>query len=328
MSILTNCLSLIFFPHHPMMWNSNVYRGGSLNASGVLWHHVFWCRTYRRSPSSWMCWRVAPWRGWQTEVRRGERASRGRLRSRSTTPSLCITPHLPPRPAWLRQKSGKRRRGAATATCCPQSSSSSWVKEEWWIQAVVIITIITTTSSSRLTASIRRLHQSARKSRPASPIRRLAPRRLPRSRLPGAALPRRRPSLPRPSTRPRARASGGEARGPTAPRRPRRAPPPPPSRSSAAPRRRPPRLHTCPPKRVARRGSKRTRGKCRSWRSRMSAWKRRSKGWARRCSARGGPSSRDLSTPRNELEDKRSREEMVGVYTRSFDRKVWKPKRF
>ena len=245
---------------------------------------------HRKSRSFWMFLRVVLWRGWRMEARHGVKVFRGQQR-RATTPSLCITPHhhppLPP-PAWVQrlQKSGGPRlrvaeveitRPEAAVICYLQSSSSCWVKEEWewWIRAerwsAAAIITITTINTTRLITSIPRLPQPARRNCPVFPILHPAPPQPPSPHLKIVPLPPH-PSLLPLSTHPPAwgNGRGPPARGPTVP-----CPLSPPPRNE----------HPHPirlPKRVAKRESRRTRGRYRSWRSRTSVWKQRLKGWERR----------------------------------------------
>lgn len=231
-----------------------------------------------------MFWRVVLWCGSPMETRHGLKAFRRQQKS-STPPNLCITPHPPllhhhPPLAWvqlLQKSSGRRAREVATArrevavTCCLRSFLNCWVKEEWewWIKvelwsAVAIIIIITT-----LITSILHLPQPARRNCPASQILPPAPLQLPSRRLKIILL------LPHLSPLPLSicppdweNGRGPLARGPTVPC----------LRSPPQHTARPTRL----PKRVEKKGSRRTRGKYKSWRSRTSVWRQRSKGWERR----------------------------------------------
>lgn len=228
-----------------------------------------------------MFWRVVLWRGSPMETRHGLKVSRRQQKS-STPPNLCITPRRrplhPPPPAWVqllqRSSAWRLREVEVAVTCCLRSSLNCWAKEEWewWINvelwsavAIIIINNITTPVTSIL-----HLPQPARRNCPASQILPLAPLQLPSHRLKIALL---HPHLSPPplSICPPVweNGRGPLARGPTVPCP--RSPPPP---CSAHP--------TRLPKRVAKKESRRTRGKYKSWQSRMSVWKQRSKGWERR----------------------------------------------
>lgn len=227
------------------------------------------------------------------EASHGVKVFRGQRR-RSTTRSLCITPHRHPPPplphAWVQlwQKSSGRRLRVAemqiglqgvAVIYYPLSSLSCWVKEEWeWsipAEQWSVVAIITTIT---LITPPLHLPQSARRNCPVSPILHPAPP-LPLSRhLKIVPLPPRPSLLPR-STRPPAweNARGSQARGPIVPC------PLSPPQPNGHPR------PTLRPKRVAKKGSRRTKGRYRSWRSRMSAWKQRLKGWVKRCREHVGP---------------------------------------
>lgn len=242
----------------------------------------------RKSQSFWMFWRVALWRGWLTEIRRGAKVFRGQPR-RSTPPSLCITPHRPPLlrpppPAWVQllQRSGRWRlrvgeveiaRLEVAVTCCLQSSLNCWAKEEWerWIRveqwsavAIIIITINTTMLMSNL-----HLPQPARKNSPVSQILHPAHLQLPSRHLKIAPLLLHPSPLPLSTHLP----IWENARGP-----------PVIGRAVPCPLSPPP-LNVHPthlPKRVAKKENRRMRGRCKSWQSKTSVWRQRLKDWEKR----------------------------------------------
>lgn len=161
-------------------------------------------------------------------------------------------------------------------TFCPRSSSSCWVKEAWawWKRGQSWSPMATTTITPRTL----RLppHQPVRKSCPLSqtrPCPALLPPRL-RSRLPLTA------HLPLPLLSPLLR--------PLCPR------------AWARGRKGVPLPHLSQGRRAERSGSRRTRGRCRSWPTRMRGLKQRLSDLVRRFSGHAAPSSKGSSTPGNE----------------------------
>lgn len=253
----------------------------ALTQEGQKWHVP--PPVQRESQNFWTSWKVVLWHGCRTEARHGVKVSRGQQRSRLSITCLRLHPHLP-LPAWVprwQRSAGARETVAEVETaqreeaviCCLLSFLHCWVMAGRWIKVERSSAgAITTTTILPLMFTLGLL-QRVRRSCPVSPILHPTPLQL-LSHLHKIVLHPPRP-CPRPclciSPLAWGNARGPAARGPMVP-------------CPLLPVPHQEHLHlTHQPKRVARRGSRRTKGKSRSWRSRMSVWKQRSNGSARRC---------------------------------------------